>query len=78
MISSRQDLESGPVAMTVTEFEADMVVEDKTIVADGVVRLILRDKGGRELPRWAPGSHIDLVVGGRTRQYSLCGDRRDT
>ena len=52
--------------MTVTEFEADMVVEDKTIVADGVVRLILRDKGGRELPRWAPGSHIDLVVGGRT------------
>ena len=77
MISSRQDLESGPVAMTVTEFEADMVVEDKTIVADGVVRLILRDKGGRELPRWAPGSHIDLVVGGRTRQYSLCGDRPD-
>ena len=47
MISSREDLESGPVAMTVTEFEADMVVEDKTTVADGVVRLILRDQGGR-------------------------------
>ncbi|MGW3492856.1 PDR/VanB family oxidoreductase [Streptomyces sp. NPDC001020] len=45
-------------------------------VADGVVRLRLT---GRELPRWEPGAHIDLVLpSGLIRQYSLCGDTADT
>ncbi|TCB97343.1 oxidoreductase [Micromonospora zingiberis] len=30
---------------------------------------------GVVVPDWAPGAHVDLVVGdGSTRQYSLCGD----
>lgn len=45
-------------------------------VAEGVVRLRLE---GRELPRWEPGAHIDLVLpSGLVRQYSLCGDPQDT
>ncbi|MFJ3301910.1 PDR/VanB family oxidoreductase [Streptomyces sp. NPDC086549] len=45
-------------------------------VADGVVRLRLE---GRELPRWEPGAHLDLVLpSGLVRQYSLCGDPEDT
>jgi ferredoxin-NADP reductase len=63
--------------MTLAEFEAEMVVAEKTTVAEGIVRLKLQGEDGRELPRWSPGSHIDLIVGGQTRQYSLCGDRHD-
>ncbi|SMF32637.1 PDR/VanB family oxidoreductase [Streptomyces sp. Amel2xC10] len=44
--------------------------------ADGVVRLRLE---GRDLPRWEPGAHIDVVLpSGLVRQYSLCGDPADT
>src|SRR4051794_11059355 len=53
-------------------------VAAKTPVADGVVTLVLEDPGGRGLPPWTPGAHLDLVLpGGVTRQYSLCGDRFD-
>ncbi|MFJ2742924.1 PDR/VanB family oxidoreductase [Streptomyces sp. NPDC087440] len=47
--------------------------------ADGVVTLTLVDPAGRELPRWTPGAHIDLVLSeiGCVRQYSLCGDPAD-
>src|SRR5690606_3309458 len=39
----------------------------------------LRAADGGELPGWAPGSHIDLVLPNNVmRQYSLCGDPRDT
>jgi ferredoxin-NADP reductase len=45
-------------------------------VGEGVVRLRLE---GRELPRWEPGAHLDLVLpSGLVRQYSLCGDPEDT
>ncbi|MDT7844813.1 PDR/VanB family oxidoreductase [Streptomyces justiciae] len=45
-------------------------------VADGVVQLRLE---GRDLPRWEPGAHLDLVLpSGLVRQYSLCGDPADT
>ncbi|MFI9805073.1 PDR/VanB family oxidoreductase [Streptomyces sp. NPDC052301] len=44
-------------------------------IADGVVQLRLE---GRDLPRWAPGAHLDLVLpSGLVRQYSLCGDPED-
>ncbi|MDN4490225.1 PDR/VanB family oxidoreductase [Demequina sp. SYSU T00068] len=47
-------------------------------VADDVVELVLRRPDGGRLPDWAPGAHIDLVLpDGRSRQYSLCGDRWD-
>ena len=56
-----------------------VVVESATPVADGIVKLRLVAPDGRALPRWAPGSHIDVECGEpeRSRQYSLCGDPAD-
>ncbi|MDT0477592.1 PDR/VanB family oxidoreductase [Streptomyces sp. DSM 41014] len=51
-------------------------VTARETVADGVVLLRLE---GRELPRWEPGAHLDVVLpSGQVRQYSLCGDPADT
>jgi len=54
-------------------------VESVTRAADGIVRLRLVAPDGRALPRWTPGSHIDVECGdtGLSRQYSLCGDPAD-
>ncbi|WP_225097139.1 PDR/VanB family oxidoreductase [Streptomyces sp. CoH27] len=53
-----------------------LLVASRETVADGVVRLRLE---GRDLPRWEPGAHLDLVLpSGLVRQYSLCGDPEDT
>lgn len=42
--------------------------------ADGVVSLELVDPSGADLPAWAPGAHVDIVLPSRlVRQYSLCG-----
>ncbi|MGH6782029.1 MAG: cytochrome P450, partial [Sphingomonadaceae bacterium] len=56
-----------------------VVVECVAPAADGVVRLRLAAPDGKPLPRWAPGSHIDVECGdtGLSRQYSLCGDPDD-
>ena len=60
------------------EYEAEVVLEAKDAVADGVVALALREAHGRLLPAWEPGAHVDLVLDGApTRQYSLCGDPAD-
>lgn len=45
--------------------------------ADGVVVVDLHDPDGAPLPAWAPGAHLDLVLGSLVRQYSLCGDTAD-
>lgn len=66
------------VTVVTREFEADVRVESKVQVADGVVTLALCEIGGSPLPRWSPGAHVDLVLDGApTRQYSLCGDPAD-
>jgi ferredoxin-NADP reductase len=50
------------------------VVTARTEVAQDVVSLTLRHADGHALPRWTPGSHVDLLLpGGLVRQYSLCG-----
>lgn len=56
-----------------------VVVERVTPVADGIVKLRLVAPDGRALPRWTPGSHIDIECGTSeiSRQYSLCGDPDD-
>jgi ferredoxin-NADP reductase len=61
------------------EFEADLVVDRKEDVAEGVAALVLSDPSGSELPQWSAGAHIDVVLAGDdlTRQYSLCGKTRD-
>ena len=55
-------------------------VESVRRVARDIVSLRLVPQDGRALPRWAPGSHLDIACGdtGLSRQYSLCGDPADT
>ncbi len=64
---------------SVHEFTADLTVLHRYVAANDVVVLTLAAPDGRELPRWQPGAHIDLVLGdGLIRQYSLCGDPLDS
>jgi ferredoxin-NADP reductase len=57
------------------EVEIDVEVRRREVAADGVVTLTLADPSGADLPDWAPGSHIDLIMtSSLVRQYSLCGD----
>ena len=66
------------VTVVTREFEADVRVESKQEVSDGVVALTLRQIADSPLPRWSPGAHVDLILDGApTRQYSLCGDPAD-
>jgi ferredoxin-NADP reductase len=63
---------------TESHIELDLVVDRKQIIAAGVMRVVLRDPGGGDLPAWEPGAHIDLALGDDlVRQYSLCGDQHD-
>jgi len=66
--------------MKITHAEEDLTLRVTRRVpgAEGVVVLELRNVSGADLPRWAPGAHVDLLLpGGLTRQYSLCGDPAD-
>lgn len=69
---------------SVHEYTADLIVRHRGTPAEGVVVLDLARPDDEDLPRWQPGAHIDLILGdtpggpGLTRQYSLCGDPRDT
>jgi ferredoxin-NADP reductase len=66
------------VTVTTREFEADVRVEGKEVISEGVVALTLRELNDEPLPRWEPGAHVDLILGqAPTRQYSLCGDPSD-
>ena len=61
-----------------TEVDIDAVVLSAQKAADDVVLLTLKARDGSDLPAWAPGAHIDLILGdGLVRQYSLCGDPAD-
>ncbi|WAI84912.1 MULTISPECIES: cytochrome P450/oxidoreductase [Achromobacter] len=57
-----------------------VVVQSTVEAADGILRLRLVSPDGKPLPRWTPGSHIDVECGdtGLSRQYSLCGDPSET
>jgi cytochrome P450/ferredoxin-NADP reductase len=57
-----------------------VVVERVTRVTDDILQLRLASPDGQPLPRWTPGSHIDVECGSPevTRQYSLCGDPAET
>ncbi|TRW82476.1 oxidoreductase [Mycolicibacterium sp. 018/SC-01/001] len=57
-----------------------LTVRDRRVVArdQDVVQFTLAAEGGRALPRWYPGAHLDVhLPSGRIRQYSLCGDPAD-
>jgi ferredoxin-NADP reductase len=58
--------------------EIAVLVEAKTVCAEGVAELRLRAVDGSSLPPWQPGAHVDLVLEqAPTRQYSLCGNPLD-
>ncbi|MFI5806906.1 PDR/VanB family oxidoreductase [Streptomyces sp. NPDC051561] len=61
------------------EYTTFLRISDRERAADGVVTLTLVDPAGRELPRWTPGAHIDLILPelDLVRQYSLCGSPSD-
>jgi cytochrome P450/ferredoxin-NADP reductase len=42
-------------------------------VSEGVLHLALEDPGGPGFPKWRPGAHVELIHGGYSRRYSLCG-----
>lgn len=54
-----------------------LVVAARREEAEGVAGFDLRAPDGAPLPGWEPGAHVDLVVDGFVRQYSLCGDPDD-
>lgn len=63
----------------VREFTTELIVRRRSAPAEGVVILDLAHPENEDLPRWEPGAHIDLILeNGLTRQYSLCGDPRDS
>ncbi|MGY4710541.1 PDR/VanB family oxidoreductase [Mycolicibacterium sp. CBM1] len=56
----------------------EVVVAQREELADDVIGLVLEDPDGRDLPQWAPGAHIDVVLSGDVvRQYSLCSNPDD-
>jgi ferredoxin-NADP reductase len=50
-----------------------LVVRSLRREAEGVVSVVLERPDGGVLPGWRPGAHVDLVLAGVVRQYSLCG-----
>ncbi|WP_328380164.1 PDR/VanB family oxidoreductase [Streptomyces sp. NBC_00440] len=61
-------------ALPVTHDLLDLIVTERVKEATDVVSLSLRRTDGHPLPPWAPGAHLDLLLGdGLQRQYSLCG-----
>lgn len=51
------------------------VVTQLRLESQTVLSVELAAVDGSKLPKWTPGSHIDLhLPNGHTRQYSLCGD----
>jgi ferredoxin-NADP reductase len=55
-----------------------LVVDEVRVEAPDVRSFRLVATGGAELPRWQPGSHLQVLLPtGRRRHYSLCGDPAD-
>ncbi|MFI5586222.1 PDR/VanB family oxidoreductase [Amycolatopsis sp. NPDC051758] len=60
------------------DLDLEVLLAHKETIADGVVRLVFRHPAGDQLPAWAPGAHVDLLLRpDLVRQYSLCGDPGD-
>jgi len=60
------------------EFEAELLVTSRDEIAHGIVTVTLQAAAGEELPAWAPGAHIDVIMSDDlVRQYSLCSSPGD-
>ncbi len=59
-------------------FDMDLRIEQINTEAQDVVGITFVAPDGADLPRWVPGSHLDIFLpSGKQRQYSLCGDPDD-
>ncbi|GAA4133985.1 PDR/VanB family oxidoreductase [Aminobacter aganoensis] len=55
-----------------------VLVEVITREAEDIKSFVLTSVSGAELPRYTPGAHVDVHMGGGlVRQYSLCGSPQD-
>lgn len=62
-----------------TTLEHALILIERTELARDIVGITLAHPERCPLPSWTPGAHIDLgVPGGCIRQYSLCGDPKDS
>ncbi|RBR14705.1 hypothetical protein FVER53590_25972 [Fusarium verticillioides] len=53
--------------------ELEMVVKNVEKVTERIIRLMLYPKDGGKVPKWSPGSHIDIQAGTiGYPQYSIC------
>lgn len=70
---------TAPASVASTTAQAfQLVVEDRMSAAEGVEIFVLARADRSELPMWAPGAHIDVILDeGLVRQFSLCGDPTD-
>ncbi|KAF4335584.1 cytochrome P450 monooxygenase [Fusarium beomiforme] len=69
---------NSPVRAAAKTEEIEMVVGDVTKVANKIIRLTLCPKDGEKVPKWSPGSHIDVQAGTiGHRQYSICSKPSD-
>jgi len=58
--------------------EHEVVISGRRQESDAAFSLWLAHPGGGELPPWAPGAHIDVMLPtGVLRQFSLCGEPED-
>lgn len=58
--------------------DLSLVVDEARVEASDVRSFRLVAAGGAELPRWQPGSHLQVLLpSGLRRHYSLCGDPAD-
>lgn len=76
-IGLEKDLKNGCCKwLVMTNDQLRLIVDSKCAIADGIECVSFRSEAsGAILPRWTPGSHIDLVLPGDiVRQYSLCGN----
>jgi tetrachlorobenzoquinone reductase len=53
--------------------ELELLVRSMTWEAADVMSVTLAGLDGAPLPPWEPGAHLELDLGERVRQYSLCG-----
>lgn len=58
--------------------ERGMAVRSMTWEADGVLSITLAGLDDAPLAPWEPGAHLEVELGKRVRQYSLCGRPDDT
>lgn len=66
---------STKLPMVIETADISLRVVQATKLADSVLQLTLEAKDHEVLPKWSPGSHIDVKVGTLGyRQYSLCSD----